>query len=120
MINTIQENFSDDYFVSSDPAKLDLHFVHDWIANESYWAPGIPFKLLERALENSLCFGVYLNDGTQVGFGRIVTDYTTFAWVTDVFITPEQRGKRPVTFSDGDHVNASRAAHCPALAVGNR
>ena len=92
-LNLIQENFSDKYFVSSDPSKLDLPFIHDWLANESYWATGIPFKLLERTLENSLCFGVYQNDGTQVGFGRVVTDYTTFAWVTDVFITPEQRGK---------------------------
>ncbi len=93
MLNIIQENFSDEYYVSSDPDKLDLHFVHDWIANESYWAANIPFKLLERAQENSLCFGVYKNNGTQVGFGRVVTDYTTFAWVTDVFIIPEQRGK---------------------------
>ncbi|BBB47838.1 GNAT family N-acetyltransferase [Pelolinea submarina] len=92
-LSLIQENFSDDYFVSSDPSKLDLPFIHDWLANESYWATGIPFKLLERTLENSLCFGVYQNDGTQVGFGRVVTDYATFAWVTDVFITPEQRGK---------------------------
>ena len=93
MLNIIQENFSDEYYVSSDPAKLDLAFVHDWIANESDWASGMPFKLLERALVNSLCFGVYLTDGTQVGFGRVITDYTTFAWVTDVLIAPEQRGK---------------------------
>jgi GNAT superfamily N-acetyltransferase len=92
-VNLIHENHSDQYFVSSDPDKLDIPFIHNWMANESYWAADIPLKLLERTLENSLCFGVYQNDGTQVGFGRVVTDFTTIAWLTDVFITEEHRGK---------------------------
>lgn len=92
-LNLIQERFREDYFVSSDPEKLDLQFIHNWLAKESYWAADIPFKLLERTLRNSFCFGVYQKDGQQVGFGRVVTDYTTFAWVTDVFIMDAHRGK---------------------------
>ncbi len=92
-LNLIQEKHAGEYYVSSDPAKLDLHFVHDWLANKSYWSQGIPFKLVERLVQNSLCFGVYHQSGKQVGFGRVVTDFTTFAWVTDVFIIVEYRGK---------------------------
>ncbi len=92
-LNLIQEKYAGEYFVSSDPAKLDLPFLHDWLCNGSYWSKGIPFKLVERLVQNSLCFGVYHQSGKQVGFGRVVTDYTTFAWVTDVFIIDEYRGK---------------------------
>jgi hypothetical protein len=92
-LNLIQEKHAGEFYASSDPAKLDLPFVHDWLCNVSYWSKGIPFKLVERLVQNSLCFGVYHQSGKQVGFGRVVTDYTTFAWVTDVFIIDEYRGK---------------------------
>ena len=92
-LNLIQELHEGDYFVSSDPQKLDLKFIHHWLAYVSYWSKGIPFKLLERTVRNSFCFGVYHKSGGQVGFGRVVTDYTTFAWITDVFIMDEHRGK---------------------------
>ena len=90
--NIYIERHHGDYFVSSDPAKLDLKFIHQWLADKSYWCKGIPFEVVQRLVENSLCFGVYLNSGGQVGFGRVVTDYTTFAWLTDVFIVETHRG----------------------------
>ena len=92
-LNIIQEKQAGDYFVSSDPARLDIAFIHNWLANESYWSNGIPIELVERLVRNSFCFGVYQANGQQVGFGRVVTDYTTFAWVTDVFVIDEHRGK---------------------------
>ena len=92
-LGQIVEQFSGEYFISSDSKKLDIPFVHQWLANESYWCRGIPRSVLERAIDHSLCFGVYHQDGEQVGFGRVVTDYTTFAWVTDVFIIEAHRGK---------------------------
>ncbi len=79
---TISDNFSD----------MDLSVIHKFIAN-SYWAKNIPVSTLEKALKNSLCFGVFLNTGEQVGFARMITDKATFAYLADVFILEDHRGK---------------------------
>jgi GNAT superfamily N-acetyltransferase len=79
------------YVISTDPARLDVGFIHDFLASSSYWAQGRPLDIVQKALENSLCFGVY--QGTeQVGLARVVTDYATFAWLCDVFIAEAHRG----------------------------
>lgn len=78
--------------ISSDPARLDVGLIHRFLSEESSWAQGMPRALLERALANSLCFGVY-RDGEQVGFARVVSDYATFANLVDVFVLPEWRGR---------------------------
>jgi GNAT superfamily N-acetyltransferase len=80
----------DGYAISADPARLDLDVIHGFIT-QSYWAPAIPRELIERAVRHSLCFGVY-NAGGQVGFARVISDYTTFAYLADVFILPSHRG----------------------------
>ena len=80
-----------DYLVSTDPSKLDLDVIHGYLSGESYWAQGRPLDVMQRALEHSLNFGVYLGD-EQVGLARIVTDYATFAWLCDVFILEPHRG----------------------------
>ena len=80
------------YRVSTDPARLDLMKVHAFLANESYWAAGIPMPVLLKSVENSLCFGVYHQE-EQVGFARVISDYATFAYVADVFIDEEHRNK---------------------------
>jgi GNAT superfamily N-acetyltransferase len=79
------------YAISCDPARLDLSVIHGFLS-QSYWAKSIPIALVERAIANSLCFGVYAG-AVQVGFARIVTDRATFAYLCDVFILPEHRGK---------------------------
>jgi GNAT superfamily N-acetyltransferase len=66
--------------------------IHDFLANQSYWAKGIPLEVVKRSIENSLCFGVY-HRGKQVGFARVVTDYATIAYIGDVFVTGPHRGK---------------------------
>jgi N-acetylglutamate synthase-like GNAT family acetyltransferase len=81
----------DGYTISADPAHLDLTVIHGFLS-QSYWAKSIPMALVERAIKNSLCFGVY-HGPTQIGFARIVTDKTTFAYLCDVFILPDHRGK---------------------------
>jgi GNAT superfamily N-acetyltransferase len=80
-----------DYFISCDPARLDLGVIHDFLA-QSYWAKSIPKALVERSIQNSLCFGVY-HGAAQVGFARIVTDKATFAYLCDVFILPAHRAR---------------------------
>ena len=80
------------YEVSHDPARLDVGVVHSFLAQDSYWAKGIPREMVERAIAHSLCFGVY-QGGAQVGFARIVTDRATFALLADVFVLEGHRGK---------------------------
>ncbi|MCJ7518610.1 MAG: GNAT family N-acetyltransferase [Anaerolineaceae bacterium] len=91
--NPVKEYQEGEFIFSSDPARLDLVFTHNWLANKAYWSQGLPYKVFKRMVNHSLCFGVYHQSGKQVGFGRVITDYTTFAWLTDVFIIDEYRGK---------------------------
>ena len=87
------ENWSrDGYTISTDSARLDIDAVHAYLSKESYWANGIPRDVVERSLHHSLCFGVYRDDA-QVGFTRVVTDYATMAYIGDVYILPEHRGR---------------------------
>lgn len=78
--------------ISTDADRLDLDMIHRWLSEESYWAQGRPRELMQRSFDNSICFGAYLED-RQVGFARVVTDRTTFAWLADVFILDEYRGR---------------------------
>lgn len=75
--------------ISCEKARLDLDAVHGFLKT-AYWSPGLPRDVLERAVENSLCFGAY-QGARQVGFARVVTDCATFAWVCDVFVIESHR-----------------------------
>lgn len=89
-MNNIVEYHRDNYTISTDPSRLDLAVIHNFLSTGSYWAQNRPVEVVKRSIENSLNFGVYCGD-RQVGLARVVTDYATFAWVCDVFIIPEQR-----------------------------
>jgi GNAT superfamily N-acetyltransferase len=80
------------YFLSTDPALLDVSLIHAFLSEESYWAPGIPREVVERSLKNSLCFGLF-QESRQIGFARVVTDRATFAWLGDVFVIDAFRGQ---------------------------
>ena len=80
-----------DYSISTDRERIDLSVVHGFLTN-SYWSPGIPLAILRRAIDNSLCFGLY-SAAAQVGFGRVITDQATFAYLADVFVLAPHRGK---------------------------
>jgi GNAT superfamily N-acetyltransferase len=77
--------------ISTDPARLDLNVIHGFLET-SYWAKGRRASVVARAIRNSLCFGVY-EDGRQIGFARVVSDRAVFAYLMDVFILPECRGR---------------------------
>ncbi|MEO6003050.1 MAG: GNAT family N-acetyltransferase [Opitutus sp.] len=81
------------YEITDDRKRLDPAVIHGYLGDQSYWAKGISRELVELSLANSLCIGVYEPDGCQVGLARIVTDSATFAWLCDVFIIPEHRGR---------------------------
>ena len=78
------------YTISTDPSRLDLKVIHDFLT-QSYWAAGVPVEIVKRSVENSLPFGLYKDD-RQIGFARVITDYATFAYLADVFILEPFRG----------------------------
>ena len=78
--------------VSTDRARLDHDLIHRFLRDDSYWARGIPRDVLDRAIDNSLCFGLY-RDGAQVGFARVVTDRAAIAYLADVFVVADHRGQ---------------------------
>lgn len=82
----------DGYEISDDPARLDLAAMHIFLSRDSYWSRGIPRDVLDRAVVGSVNFGLY-QDGTQIGLARVVTDRATFAWLCDVYVLPEHRGR---------------------------
>lgn len=77
------------FTISTDAAQLDLDVIHGFLYH-CYWSPGIPRALVAQAIQHSLCFGLY-EEKSQVGFARVVTDYTSFAYLADVFVLPAQR-----------------------------
>jgi len=80
------------YVISTDPARLNIALIHEYLSSNSYWAAGRPLEVVRRGIENSLPFGVF--KGTeQAGFARVVTDYATFAWLADVFVLPVFQGQ---------------------------
>lgn len=81
-----------DYFISTDKSLISIDTVHDYLCNHSYWAANIPLETVKRSIEHSLCFGIYHNN-MQVGFARVISDHATFAYLADVFVLPEHRGK---------------------------
>ncbi len=69
---------------------MDLSTIHKYIS-KSYWAADIPLNIMEKAIKNSLCFGVFTDSGNQIAFARMVTDSATFAYLADVFVLKDHR-----------------------------
>jgi len=88
----IVEHHRGEFVISTDPARLDLDVIHDFLTN-CYWAKGIPRNLVARSIEHSLCFGIYDGTGAQVGFARVISDFATIAYIGDVFVLESQRGR---------------------------
>jgi len=78
--------------ISTNPAELDIGLIHRFLSDQSSWARGIPRELVERSIAHSLCFGGFLGSA-QIAFARVVTDYTTYGNLVDVFVLPEHRGQ---------------------------
>lgn len=81
------------FYISTEKSKLDINMIEAYLSNRSYWAQGRSREKIVTSIENSMCFGVYSNEGKQVGFARVLTDFAVFAWIMDVFILEEFRGK---------------------------
>ena len=79
------------YTISTDTERFDIALIHSFLSG-SYWAKNIPRSVVERSIRHSLCFGAFQQE-RQVGFARVITDYATFAYIGDVFVLPEHRGR---------------------------
>lgn len=77
--------------ITTDLAAIDRETLYEWLA-EAYWSNNRSRETIDRSLENSDCY-VALEDGRMVGFARVVTDRATFAWLCDVYVGPEHRGR---------------------------
>jgi GNAT superfamily N-acetyltransferase len=86
-----QEYRSNGVVVSTDRARLDLDVIHGFLTG-CYWAKGISRERVARSIENALCFGIY-EEGKQIGFARVISDYATYAYLGDVFILERYRGR---------------------------
>ena len=86
----------DQFTISTDKARLDRAAIHEFLRT-SYWARGIPRQVIDRSIENSLCFGLY--DGErQIGFARVISDLSTFGYLSDVFVIESHRGRGLATW----------------------
>jgi GNAT superfamily N-acetyltransferase len=86
------EHQHDGYLISDDPARIDVDAVHHYLTR-SYWAEGIPRDVVAQALAHSLAIGIYAPKGEQVGLVRVISDYTTFAYICDVYVLEPHRGR---------------------------
>ena len=87
----IIETHKNGYTISTDKSKLDISRIHTFLANETDWSNGIPMNTLKISIENSLNFGLYYKK-EQIGYARIISDYSTIAYLGDVFVLKEYRG----------------------------
>jgi Acetyltransferase (GNAT) domain len=84
------------FFITTDKKQLQLSRIHRFLSQEAYWCLGIPSSVVAKSIENSICFGLYYQDENavlQIGYARLVTDRSTFAWLCDVYIERPYRGR---------------------------
>lgn len=86
----------DGFTVSTEKEKLDRGVIHEFLRN-SYWAKGISREIVDRSIENSLCFGLYEGE-KLIGFARVITDEATFGYLSDVFVLERHRGRGLATW----------------------
>jgi GNAT superfamily N-acetyltransferase len=102
----------DGFTISTEKERLDRGAIHEFLSN-SYWAKGIHRELVDRSIQNSLCFGLYEADAL-IGFARVITDNATFGYLSDVFVLESHRGRglatwfMEVVFSHADLQNLRR------------
>ena len=88
----VSEFRRDEFVISTDPARLDLDVIHEFLTN-CYWAKGISRDVVARSIKHALCFGIYDGSRAQVGFARVISDFATIAYLGDVFVLKSHRGR---------------------------
>lgn len=83
----------DDYEIDSELARMDIGRIHHWLSTDAFWAIGRSRETVADAARHSLNFGMFTRDGSQVAYARVVTDHATFAWLCDVYVERDHRGR---------------------------
>lgn len=81
-----------DFKITTDKSQLDLGVIHDFLSNQSYWCRNIPWEKVKTSVDNSLNFGLFYRD-RQIGYARVITDFSSVAYLGDVFVLDEFRGQ---------------------------
>jgi ribosomal protein S18 acetylase RimI-like enzyme len=90
----VRRLLADSFELDDDPARVDVDEVHRFLSEESYWAQGRPRETVERLIhEATRVVGLYGPNGRQLGFARAVSDGVAFAYLADVYVRPEARGR---------------------------
>ncbi len=82
----------EDYLITTDKTKLDIIAIHDFLSNHSGWSNNISIERVETAINHSLNFGLF-HQQKQIGFARVISDYSTIAYLGDIYVLEEYRGK---------------------------
>jgi len=80
------------YAITTDKSLMNIQDIYHWLSQEAYWCKGIPYELFKTTFDNSFCIGALI-DGKQIAYARLITDQATFAYLADVYVTEEHRGK---------------------------
>lgn len=88
----MMESRKNKFLITTDKNKLDISLIHSFLTNESGWSKGITYEIVKTSINGSLNFGLYFED-KQIGFGRVISDYSTIAYLGDVFILKDFRGQ---------------------------
>jgi len=84
------ENKFQDYFITTDTSKMNVVAIHNFLTH-SDWSKGIAIEKVQSSIENSLNFGLFYND-TQIGFARVISDFSTIAYLGDIYVLEKYRG----------------------------
>ncbi|MEO6721953.1 MAG: GNAT family N-acetyltransferase [Ferruginibacter sp.] len=87
----VEQTFGE-YFITTDKNKLDIAAIHDFLSKYSGWSDNIPFEKVKISIDNSLNFGLFHN-GKKIGFARVISDFSTIAYLGDIYVLENYRGK---------------------------
>lgn len=90
-MKTIEINF-EDFIITTDKTRMDIVAIQNFLSNYSGWSDNIPIERVKGAIDNSLNFGLFHND-QQIGFARVISDFSTIAYLGDVYVLEDYRGK---------------------------
>lgn len=88
---TVLNWHKDNFTISTDKTRLNIEYIHEYLSNRSYWAENIPIHVVQKSIEGSICFGIFI-EKKQIGFARVITDMASFGYLADVFVDENYRG----------------------------
>ena len=91
-MKTIEVTF-DNFLITTDKSKMDIVAIHDFLSKHSGWSDNIPFDTVKTSIENSLNFGLFYK-GKQIGFARVISDFSTIAYLGDIYVLDNYRGQK--------------------------